>query len=74
MKLFVHLSNYFFAKSKIGVPPPTVPLNRKRTWLYAAISISEGNASANGPLFTEITCIPRFIALTICVIPGSASL
>ena len=28
------------------------------TWLYVANSINDGNANANGPLFTEITCRP----------------
>ena len=35
------------------MPPPTVPLNLNITWLYVANSISEGNANASGPLFTE---------------------
>ena len=53
----------FYEKEDRGQPP-----------YHPRMMTKEGNARASGPLFTVITCNPFFIALTICDMPGSASL
>ena len=59
------------ANSSIGVPPPTVPLNRRKTLLYSASSVRAGMAKANGPLLVVTTCLPVLNALVICERAGS---
>ncbi len=45
------------AISRMGVPPPTVALNLRETWLNWASSLRLGRERASGPLFEVTTCL-----------------